>query len=243
MSTYSPDGRIFQVEYANKAVETGGVAIALKCRDGVVLGVEKLFRSRLVVEGTNRRIFTVNPKLGLGFVGWEADGRPLAEVAQKECIEYRETFGVDLPPHLLADRLAQYMHAYTCYGSHRPWGVSLLVLGYDDVAQDCFVHLVEPSGHSYRARAASAGKARPAVKTEIEKLDLDALTVRQALGEIARIVRLVNESEQENKFELEMSWICQESGWKHAQVSNQDKLQASEWAKAKLDQMDEEEEE
>jgi 20S proteasome subunit alpha 7 len=72
-----------------------------------------------VVADTNRRIFTVNPKIGLGFVGWEADGRPLAEVAQKECLQYRDTFGIDIPPHLLADRLANYMHMYTCYGSHR----------------------------------------------------------------------------------------------------------------------------
>ena len=64
-STYSPDGRIFQVEYANKAVENAGTAIGLKCKDGVVLAVEKLVTSRLKVPGSNRRIFNVDLHAGL----------------------------------------------------------------------------------------------------------------------------------------------------------------------------------
>jgi 20S proteasome subunit alpha 7 len=64
-STYSPDGRIFQVEYANKAVENAGTAIGLKCKDGVVLAVEKLVTSKLLVPGSNRRIFNVDLHAGL----------------------------------------------------------------------------------------------------------------------------------------------------------------------------------
>jgi len=236
VSTYSPDGRIFQIEYATKAVESSGVAIGLKCADGVVLGVEKLARSKLLVEGTNRRIFTVDSKCGLAYVGWEADGRPLAEIAQTECMQYRETFGVDIPPHVLADRLGQYIHAYTCYGSHRPWGVTLLVTAYDEQSKEPFLHMVDPSGFSYRCRAGSSGKSRPAVKTEIEKLDLEKITVREAVREIARIIKVVHEDEK--GFELECSWICAESSWKHAHVPKQIISDAEAWAKQKIEEME-----
>ena len=64
-STYSPDGRIFQVEYANKAVENAGTAICIKCVYGVVLAVEKLVTSKLLVPGANRRIFNVDIHAGL----------------------------------------------------------------------------------------------------------------------------------------------------------------------------------
>jgi len=217
-------------------VETAGVSIGLKCKDGIVIGVEKLYRSKLLVEGTNRRIFTVDNNAGLAYVGWDADGRPLAEVAQNECQGYRSQFGVDIPPHILADRLGQYMHAYTCYGSHRPWGVTLLVAGFDEHEKQPFLHMVEPSGYSFRCRAGSAGKSRPAVKTEIEKLDLENMTVRQGLREIARIIRVVHEDEKD--FELESSWICAESGWKHAHVPKDLRDEATAWAKQKIEEQE-----
>lgn len=217
-------------------METAGVSIGLKCKDGIVIGVEKLYRSKLLVEGTNRRIFTVDNNAGLAYVGWDADGRPLAEVAQNECQGYRSQFGVDIPPHILADRLGQYMHAYTCYGSHRPWGVTLLVAGFDEHEKQPFLHMVEPSGYSFRCRAGSAGKSRPAVKTEIEKLDLENMTVRQGLREIARIIRVVHEDEKD--FELESSWICAESGWKHAHVPKDLRDEATAWAKQKIEEQE-----
>lgn len=236
MSTYSPDGRIFQVEYAAKAVESAGVAIGLKCKDGVVIGVEKVVRSKLLVAGTNRRVFNVDKQCGVSFVGWEADGRPLAEVAQQECSEYRAVYGVDISPQVLAERLGQYMHTYTCYGSHRPWGVTLLITAYDEHDKQPYLHMVEPSGYSFRCKAGSAGKSRPAVKTEIEKLDLDKMTVREGLREIARIVRVVHEDEKE--FELECSWICEESGFNHVQVPKQVRDEADAWAKQRIEEME-----
>ena len=57
-TTFSPDGRVFQVEYATKAVDNSGTAIGIRCVDGVVMGVEKQKLSKLMVEGSNRRIFT-----------------------------------------------------------------------------------------------------------------------------------------------------------------------------------------
>ncbi|KAG1035647.1 hypothetical protein G6F55_013557 [Rhizopus delemar] len=65
VSTYSPDGRVFQVEYANKAVDNSGTAIGLRVKDGVVLAVEKLIQSKLLVQGANRRIQSADLHIGI----------------------------------------------------------------------------------------------------------------------------------------------------------------------------------
>jgi 20S proteasome subunit alpha 7 len=235
-NTYSPDGRVFQVEYANKAVESAGCAIGIQCTDGVVIGIEKLVRSPLLVPGSNRRVFTVDKHTGIAFAGWDADGRPLAEVAMNEAMSYKYKFGVPIPPHELADRLALYMHYHTTEGYMRPFGAALLLAGYDEHDKRAYLHLIEPSGIQFRYRGCSAGKARPTIKTEIEKLDLDHLTCRDALKQLARIVRIVHQDEREKTFEFEASWICQETNWQHHPVSRELRTEADEWAKQKLNE-------
>ncbi|KAI2654175.1 Proteasome subunit alpha type-3 [Labeo rohita] len=64
-STFSPDGRVFQVEYAMKAVENSSTAIGIRCKDGVVFGVEKLVLSKLYEEGSNKRIFNIDRHVGM----------------------------------------------------------------------------------------------------------------------------------------------------------------------------------
>ena len=62
---FSPDGRIFQVEYANKAVEASGTAVGIVCKDGVVLAVEKVVSSRLHEPGSNKRVFIIDQHIGM----------------------------------------------------------------------------------------------------------------------------------------------------------------------------------
>lgn len=64
-SIFSPDGRNFQVEYAVKAVENGGTSIGIRCKDGVVLAVEKVITSKLLKAGANKRIATIDRHLGV----------------------------------------------------------------------------------------------------------------------------------------------------------------------------------
>jgi 20S proteasome subunit alpha 7 len=198
----------------------------------------------------------VDNHAGVAVTGWDADGRPLAETARDECWNYKSTFGVQIPPHELADRLGQYLHAYTTYGAYRPYGAAVLVAAYDERDKEAYLHMVEPSGNSFRYRGCSAGKvgwgarwacrasqltrrcdcaqSRQSVKTEIEKLDLENMTVRDGLREIARIVRIVHEEDKEKAFEFEASWVCAESAWQHVPVPKAARDEADAWAKQKL---------
>lgn len=78
-TTFSPDGRIFQVEYAQKAVDSSGTIIGLHCSDGIVIGVEKVKGSKMLVEGSGRRVHTVGKGMGLGVTGFVSDGRQIGE--------------------------------------------------------------------------------------------------------------------------------------------------------------------
>jgi len=96
-SQFSPDGRVFQVEYAQKAVENSGTAVALKGKDGVVFAVEKLVTSKLYETGANRRIFGVDTHIGMAVAGLLADSRQIFETARKEASDYRGEYGSNIP--------------------------------------------------------------------------------------------------------------------------------------------------
>ncbi|SJL02090.1 probable PRE10-20S proteasome subunit C1 (alpha7) [Armillaria ostoyae] len=215
-STYSPDGRIFQVEYANKAVENSGTAIGLRVKGGVILAVEKLVHSKLLVPGANRRIQTVDRHIGMATAGLLADGRHLANRARDESSNYREQYRTPPPLKSLADRLGLYVQAYTLYSSVRPFGISTILGAVDKNGPSLYV--IEPSGVFYGYHGAAVGKGRQLAKTELEKLDLASISMRQAVLDAARIIYLVHDDAKEKEFELEMSWIGDETNGLHLPV-------------------------
>ncbi|KAI8458225.1 proteasome subunit alpha type-3 [Phakopsora pachyrhizi] len=199
-STYSPDGRIFQIEYANKAVENSGTVIGLKFKDGVVLAVEKLVQSKLLVPGNNKRLKAVDLHAGIATAGLLADGRQIGHRAADEAASYKQNYNQPIPLKQLADRLGQFCQAYTLYGSVRPFGISTLIAGLDpDGTPNLFC--LEPSGVFWGYRGCAIGKGRTLARTEIEKLKLEEMTAREAVDEAARM------QVKDKDFELEMSWI------------------------------------
>ncbi|TXT10675.1 hypothetical protein VHUM_02180 [Vanrija humicola] len=240
VSTYSPDGRLFQVEYANKAVEAAGVAVGIRCKDGVVLGVERLLHSKLLVKGANRRIQSVDEHIGLATAGLLADGKHIASRLRDEAYNFRDTYNAPVTLQILSDRLSGYVQAYTCYGSVRPFGVSSLVAGVDKSGPRLFC--IEPSGVYYGYRACATGKGKALAKTELEKLVAaeadggDAITCKEAVREIARIIYLVHDDNKDKDFELEMTWVSPESGFKHQTVPADLLAEAEAAAKAALEE-------
>ncbi|XP_077495552.1 proteasome subunit alpha type-3-like [Amblyomma americanum] len=213
-SQFSPDGRVFQVEYAHKAVENSGTAVALRGRDGVVFAVEKLVTSELYEPEANRRIFTIDDHVGAAVAGLLADAKQVVETARVEASNYRSEYGSAVPLRYLKERVGLYMHAYTLYSSVRPFGSSVLVGSYDlqDGAQLC---CIEPSGTSWGYFGCAIGKASQAAKTEMEKLSVKDQDCRQLIKEAARIIYVVHDEIKDKRFELELSWVCKESDGKH----------------------------
>jgi 20S proteasome subunit alpha 7 len=236
-STFSPDGRIFQVEYASKAVENAGSALGLKCRDGVVLCVEKPILNKMLLPNSSRRIHTIDTHSGVAITGFVSDGRQLVNRAREEASNYEETYGSKIPPSVLAERLAAYVHYFTLHGSLRPFGTTALVASYDPDTKEHSLHMVEPSGSSFKYFGCAAGKGRQPCRTEMEKLALNKadpsenITVREGVKQLARMIYSIYEEGKDKPFEIEMSWLCEESGWEHKGVPRGVISEAVEWAK------------
>lgn len=243
-STFSPDGRIFQVEYANKAVENSGTGLGMHCSNGIVLCVEKQRSSNMLVphSTSGKRVHSVGKHAGMAFTGFVSDARQLVNRAREEASNYKETYGSHVPPAVLADRMSAYVHYFTCHGALRPFGATAIIGGYDPDLNEHALYMVEPSGVSYQYYGCVAGNGRQACKTEMEKLNLtgkngsggDPVTVNEAVKQLARMVYMLYEDKDDakkDKLELEVSWICEESKWEHAPVPSEIVNEAIEWAK------------
>ncbi|GBF63409.1 proteasome subunit alpha type-7 [Trichophyton mentagrophytes] len=272
-SVFSPDGRNFQVEYAVKAVENGGTSIGIRCKDGVVLAVEKLISSKLLKAGANKRIATVDRNIGIVSSGLIPDGRHFVSRARDEASSWRSTYKGPIPTDLLASRLGGYVQAYTLYSSVRPFGISAIVGGWDSEAElpvdgqvgsgpECGsggkvkgakaggpgLFMIEPSGAYWGYYGAATGKGRQAAKAELEKLDLPAgkLSLVDGVKEAARIIYISHEDSKDKEFELEMTWVSSLDGptkGRHEQVPKELLEEAERLAKKAMTEEEDDEEE
>lgn len=220
--TFSPDGRIFQVEYASKAVENSGTAIGLKCTDGIVMCVEKPLKSKMLVAGSNRRIFGIDQHVGVAITGLPPDGRQVVNRAREEAHNYHDTWGHKIVPSVLSGRLAQFVHYYTTHGALRPFGCSTLIAAYDEDMKTHELYMIDPSGLCYRYYGCAAGKGDQAAKTEVEKIltkrEQSGITCEEAVTELANIMYTIRDPSKDKPFELEMGWLCERTGWRYTNV-------------------------
>ncbi|XP_071440783.1 proteasome subunit alpha type-3 [Hetaerina americana] len=232
-SQFSPDGRVFQVEYAQKAVENSGTVIGLRGKDGVVFAVEKLVTSKLYEAGANRRLFNIDKHVGMAVSGLLADARQIVETARIEASNYRSQYGTNIPLKYLNERVSMYMHAYTLYSAIRPFGCSVILGSYEDDGPAMF--MIDPSGVSYGYFGCAVGKAKQAAKTEIEKLKLQDMSCRELVKEAARIIYLVHDELKDKTFELELSWVGAVTNGLHERVPDALFAEAEKSAKAAME--------
>lgn len=249
-STFSPDGRIFQVEYATKAVENAGTVIGIKASDGIVMGVSKPIMHKMIVPttGSYKRIHTVANHAGIASTGFLPDARVLVSRAIDEAADWQDQFGIKIPSKVLADRLGYYVHYFTLHGALRPFGAAAVLGAYDEDEQTCSLYMVEPNGVAYSYYGVATGKGKQAAKTELEKLNLhkEPCTSADAVKHIAKILTLLHQENKDNErkpLEMEISWICEASKMKHVGVPLDTIAAARVWAKEQLEEDEEEDEE
>ena len=174
ITVFSPDGRLFQVEYARVAVGRGTTTAGLKFKDGVVLMADKKIGSKLVESNSIEKIFAIDEHIGCATSGLVADARVLVDyariVAQINKVTYEEKIGVDT----LVKKICDYKQNYTQYGGVRPFGTALLVGGVD--ARGTHLFETDPSGALVSYKAGSIGSGRAAVMEMFEEKFKDAMT-------------------------------------------------------------------
>ena len=129
---FSPQGYLFQVQYADEAVKQGSLAIGLTYKDGILFGAKKQAESRLIVPESLHKIYVVEEHIAIAYSGLVADARRLVQVCRDEAEQYRLVYGKEIPVDVLNKRIAEIVQSYTQYGGVRPFGVALLVGGVSD---------------------------------------------------------------------------------------------------------------
>jgi len=210
VSTFSPNGRVFQVEYAAKALEKSGTCLGFRCIDGIVLAVEKTILHKMLVPGSNKRISAIDEHTALAQSGLAADARQLVNHARSEAAEYLNFYGTPITGKVLSERVAGHVHAATLYWYLRPYGCAVLI-GSVDPAElgGPSLYSIEPSGECRKYFACAIGKSKQGAQSELEKLDFTTLTCAQAVNEAARILYKMHDSIKEKELEIEITWINQ----------------------------------
>ncbi|MEM4348042.1 MAG: archaeal proteasome endopeptidase complex subunit alpha [Candidatus Anstonellaceae archaeon] len=157
ITVFSPDGRLFQVEYAKEAVKRGATAIGMIFDGGVLLVAYKNAPSKLLVPESMKKIFEIDKHIAATASGLIADARRLVDVARLEAQRHRLAYAEPASVESIAKELCDLMQVYTQYGGIRPFGVSLLIAGIDSAPR---LYEAEPSGAltGYLADAVGAGK-------------------------------------------------------------------------------------
>ena len=157
ITVFSPDGRLFQVEYAIETVRRGALAVGIKTKDGVVIAVNEKTK-KLQITNTPQKLFQIDYHVGAAAAGYIPDARVQIDNArffsQSNKLVYDEPVEVETVAKHLADQCQQY----TQYGGARPIGVSLIIGGVD--SNGSTLYLTDPSG-SYILYNAIVVEGRP----------------------------------------------------------------------------------
>jgi len=189
ITIFSPDGRLYQVEYAREAVKRGSASLGVRTAGGVVLAVVKRSRSPLLERSSVEKLHKADDHIGVASAGHVADARQLIDFARRRAqinrLRYEEPIGVET----LTKEVTDYIQQYTQVGGARPFGVALIVGGVEN--GEPRLYETDPSGTPYEWKALSVGADREATQEYLEdhydeEADLEG-GIELALGALASV--------------------------------------------------------
>lgn len=181
LTTFSPNGKLGQIDYAFTAVKQGVTSIGIKATNGVVIASEKKSSSPLALTETLSKVSVITPDIGAVYSGMGPDFRVLIDKSRKVAhTHYKRIYGEYPPTKLLVSEVAKIMQEATQSGGVRPFGVSLLVAGYDEHS-GFGLYQVDPSGSYFPWKATAIGRGSTAAKTFLEKRWNEELELEDAI--------------------------------------------------------------
>ncbi|KAF5630540.1 20S proteasome subunit Y7 [Fusarium sp. NRRL 52700] len=208
LTTFSPSGKLVQIEYALNAVNQGITALGIKATNGIVLATEKKSSSPLADQSSLSKISDITPNIGMVYSGMGPDYRVLVDRARKVShTGYKRIYNEYPPTRILVQDVARVMQEATQSAGVRPYGVSLLVAGWDEGIEPeeeskttdeseekkvnrktggihkggPMLYQVDPSGSYYPWKATAIGKSATKAKTFLEKRYSEELELEDAI--------------------------------------------------------------
>jgi proteasome alpha subunit len=179
ITVFSPDGRLFQVEYALETVYRGSTIIGITCPEGVVIGAEEKIESKLQNPKFTQKIYEVDEHIGAAVVGLSSDARILIDEARVFAQSNRLLYDEPVDVEVVAKRIGDIKQLYTQHAGVRPFGVSIIFAGVDKGGSQLFT--TDPSG-TYRAyKAVAIGIGRETAENVLREEYRDDLTLEEAI--------------------------------------------------------------
>lgn len=188
ITTWSPNGRLFQMDYAMEAVKQGSATVGVKSKThAVIVALKRSPAAQL--SSYQEKVFKIDNHVGIAVAGLIADGRYLASTMRANCMEYAYVYGTPHPVQRLAEQVGDKFQSHTIIAIKRPFGVGLMIAGADQVGPH--LYLAVPSGEVHDFKATAMGARSQSARTYLERhfqtfedCSLDAL-VTHALKALA----------------------------------------------------------
>ena len=158
ITVFSPDGRLFQVEYAMELVNRGATILGIKCSEGVVLGAEETVETSLEDSEGSWKIFKIDDHVAAGIVGLSSDARLLIDQARVYAQSNKLTYDEPIDVEVITKRICDIKQLYTQHAGVRPFGVSLIFGGLDKTGNRLFGTHASGAYRGYKATAMGAGR-------------------------------------------------------------------------------------
>lgn len=158
ITVFSPDGRLFQVEYAMELVNRGATILGIKCSEGVVLGAEETVETSLEDSEGSWKIFKIDDHVTASIVGLSSDARILIDQARIYAQSNKLTYDEPIDVEVITKRVCDIKQLYTQHAGVRPFGVSLIFGGVDKTGNRLFGTHASGAYRGYKATAMGAGR-------------------------------------------------------------------------------------
>lgn len=183
LTLFSPEGRLFQVEYALEAVRRGTLAIGIKSHKGAAIVVQKKVNSKLMDPETINKIYQVDAHIGCAISGLHADARVLVDWARVQAQVHRLTYDEPVRLQILVKKIADVKQMYTQHAGVRPFGSALLLIAVDQDGPQLMT--TSPSGTYWSWKSVGVGFNENEAKDFLEKeysenMSLDEILVLAA---------------------------------------------------------------
>lgn len=170
ISIFSPEGKLYQVEYAIKAAKSSGLTtVAIRGKDSVCVATQKKIPDALTDPEYITNIYSISGNIGCIVTGLPADGRSLVIRARQIASEFQDKNGYECPVHWLSYKVANLGQLYTQHAYMRPYGVTMIFFGIDD-EKGPQLYKVDPAGKYYGCRACAAGTKEEEATSMLEKI-------------------------------------------------------------------------
>ena len=175
---FAPDGHILQVEYAEKTIRLGSASIGIVCKDGVIIISDRRQKDKLVVEESANKIYEIDEHIMIVSAGITSDARVLVEKARVLSQQHRVTYDSAPNTESIVKDIADMKQQFTQYGGARPFGVALMVGGFNGIPS---LYGTDVTGNYLQYKAHAIGENDEKIREKLKEKYRQDLTCKEAV--------------------------------------------------------------